>query len=152
MSYKGTSWKKHKYIKKVGKRYFYDIERAIEENEDELLKNVKKKKKEFDNIINERSIEIDKSIEGSLETISEIREKAKNVPEVLKTEEAKNIPEVPKIEKDRIPNIKISPDVIEQGKEIFDKAYKGFRNLNETISDNLINGIHQFNKFLGKYF
>ncbi len=147
MSYKGTTWKKHKYIKKIGKRYFYDIERAIEENEDEILNNVDKRKKEFDNLIQERSIKTDKSIEGSLRTISEIREKKKNVPEVIETE--KN--DVTKNE-NKSPNFKMDPDTIKRGMEVFDKVYKGFKNVNDTIAESITEGIHQFNKFLSKYF
>lgn len=143
MSYKGTSWKKHKYVKKVGKRYFYAIEQAIEENENEFLNNVKKKKREFDNIVEERSLEFDKSIEGSMRTISEIREKAKNIPEVLKTEHAQN--ESPS-------EVKLNPETIQRGKDFFENAYKGLRDLSDTIADNISSGIKSFNKFLSKYF
>lgn len=136
MSYKGTSWKKHKYVKKFNNRYYYSL--------DEYMKRHKAK---LDNDIEKEKTKLEKRIKKSEENIDTYVENAANNTLKIK---------IPPI---NVKKMKLEPEIMTHGKEYFNKSYKYFKSAQSGFdyavnmtSDNTIKGIKCFNRLIAKIF
>lgn len=129
MSYKGSSWKKHKYVKKFNNRYYYSLDAYIRRHKEELAGKLEEDIPKLDRTI--------KKQKKSLNTyIQKTPEKDLNI-------------KIPKIDFNKI---KMTPEMKAVGKEKFNEMLSTAKGINNEISGALVDGVKSFNKLLAKIF
>lgn len=141
MSYKGTSWKKHKYVKKVKGRYYYDIDEVIDEKSDS-----------FDRGVEDKVAKLDRKIERDLIKFENKIGTSGNMPDLIMIKVDKpTVNKKPIKDVNEISDTKMTSDIVEKGINFFSNIYDGFKYANSKISDSILDGISYFDKFLEKY-
>lgn len=132
MSYKGSSWKKHKYTKKENGKYYY--RKFINEHKKELAKEIEEASEELGKNVREVKKDLNKTIRDVKATNIEID--TKPVEKRLKKEKDKAF----------------TPERFEKGKEVFDNAYKKAKNVHKKLTKDIENGAKKFDSLIRKYF
>lgn len=129
MSYKGSSWKKHKYVRKFNNRYYYSLDAYIRSHKNELKNELSEKVPQLDRSIEKRKKFLDQGIRNTPKKDLNIR--------------------IPKL---NLNEIKMTPEIRASGKETFNRVVKTAKNINDTIAGKIIQGVKYFNKILAKIF